>query len=424
MAPEASETPVEALLEPLLSVLIPTRNRLPTLVHTVANVLEHGGADLEVVVHDTSDDRSAESELAGRFPDDARLRYTYTPPPMSFAETFDKTVSLARGRFVTIVGDDDGITPALPVATALADARGWDAISPTLPASYHWPDFRHAYYGEADAGRLGLREFTGDLAALDAIGELRTSARNAFQTFDRLPRIYYGVVRRECLDEVRAIAGGCFFGASPDISGAVALAQVVHSLVRVDFPLFVPGSSAPSGAGLSGMKQHAGSLADTAQTAAFAATWPVRVPPVYAVQTVWAQAALATFAEIDRYNVARRLNVGRLHAQTLVHNPKLTRAVLSSMVVNLRQAGWRAPTLLASFVGGGLREAAIRGRGLVYRLFKSGYYRYTYTHNGLTDIQRAVNDLERELADRGVEVQDAVRAWRAQDSVGSKPRGE
>jgi len=407
--------------EPLLSVLIPTRNRLGTLVHTVANVLEHGGSDVEVVVHDTSDDRQAEAELATRFGSDARLRYAYTPPPMSFAETFDKTVSLARGRFVTIIGDDDGIAPSLIAATAMAERDGWDAISPTLPASYNWPDFRHAYYGDSDAGRLAMRDFAGAITTLDPVAELRASAHNAFQSFDRLPRIYYGVVRRSCLDELRAAAGGCFFGASPDISGAVGLAQFVRTLVRIDYPLFVPGSSARSGAGLSGMKQHAGSLAETPQTAAFAATWPSRVPPVYSVQTVWAQAALATFDAVDIDGIGPRLNVGRLHAQTLVHNPKLGRVVLGSLLTNLRRGGWRAPGLLAGFVAGGLREAAIRGRGLSYRVFKRGYYRYAYTRNDLSDIQVAVNDLEGQLAARRVAFEEGGRRSWAQD--GSKPRG-
>ncbi|GAA4749359.1 hypothetical protein GCM10023350_38060 [Nocardioides endophyticus] len=398
--------------EPLLSVLIPTRNRLGTLVHTVANVLEHGGDDLEVVIHDTSDEQRAEAELASRFAGDARLRYVYSAPPMSFAETFDKTVSLARGRFVTIVGDDDGIGSALALAATLADEQGWDAISPTLPAAYNWPDFRHAYYGDSDAGRLVLRDFSGAVSTLDAPAELRSSARNSFQTFDRLPRIYYGVVRRSCLDDLRADAGGCFFGASPDISGAVGLAQYVRTLVRIDYPLFVPGSSARSGAGLSGMKQHAGSLAETPQTAAFAATWPPQVPPVYSVQTVWAQAALATLDEVDKEGTGRRLNVGRLHAQTLVHNPKFAQPVLASLAANVRCSWWRAPGLLAGFVVGGLREAAWRARGLGYRIFKRGYYRYDYTRTDLPDIQVAVNALEQQLQGRGESFDRVAQQWR------------
>jgi hypothetical protein len=377
-------------------------------VHTVGNVLAQGGDDLEVVVHDTSDTPDAEAALAERFAD-GRVRYVYTPPPMSFAETFDKTVALARGTFVTIIGDDDGITASLPAATRMAADRGWDAVSPTLPASYNWPDFRHLYYGDADAGQLGLREFDGSITVLDPLGELRSSARKGFQSFDRLPRIYYGVVRRSCLDELRAAAGGCFFGTSPDISGAVGLSQFVQSLVRIEYPLFVPGSSARSGAGLSGMKRHVGSLAETPQTAAFAATWPLQVPPVYSVQTVWAQAALATLDRVDRGGVRRRLNVGRLHAQTLVHNPRFSSLVLQSLASNVRHSWLGSPRLLVGFVLGGLREAGWRARGLFFRVLRRGYYRYEYTKKDLADIEVAVDDLQRHLADNGVSFEALVR---------------
>src|SRR5690606_4192891 len=114
--------------------------------------------------------------------------------------------------------------------------------------------------GDSDAGRLLVRSFRGGVTSLDPRAELIASARRGFQTFDRLPRIYYGIVRRTRLDQLREHAGGCFFGSSPDISGAVGLAQFVETPVLVDSPIFLPGSSARSGAGLSGLKKHSGSL--------------------------------------------------------------------------------------------------------------------------------------------------------------------
>ena len=151
---------------PLLSVVIPTRNRMATLVHSIANVLA-AGDDLEVVIHDTSDDPDAWADVAGQYDGEERLRYAWTQPPQSFAATFDKAVSLAQGRYVTIIGDDDGILPELLDVTRTIDRLGWQALTPTTPAAYNWPDFRHLYYGDADAGRLSLRPFTGVWAQVD-----------------------------------------------------------------------------------------------------------------------------------------------------------------------------------------------------------------------------------------------------------------
>lgn len=386
---------------PLLSVVIPTRNRMPTLEHSIANVLASGD-DLEVVVHDTSDDPDAWAVVARRFGDEPRLRYHYTAPPQSFADTFDKAVSFARGRFVTIIGDDDGILPQLLECTRMIDAAGWEAITPSTSAAYNWPDFRHLYYGDSDAGRLSVRPFTGAVEQIDVARELERTARGGFQEFGRLPRIYYGVVRRDRLEALRERAGAYFVGTSPDISGAVGLATVVTRLVRLDYPVFLPGSSANSGAGRSGMKKHVGSLRETPQTAAFADTWPCEVPPFYAVQTVWAQAALATLDALGESEVRSRFGLARLHAQALVHNRRHHDTILASFRSNAaRLPARRRPGLWAHFGIGVGREVLVRARGLFYRVTGRGYYRHVHTRSDLPDIEAAGTGLQQFLAHTG-----------------------
>ena len=309
---------------PLLSVVIPTRNRMATLEHSIANVLA-AGDDLEVVVHDTSDDPAAWAEVAARIGPEPRLRYHYTAPPQSFAETFDKAVSFARGRCVTIIGDDDGILPQLLDCTRMADAAGWEALTPSTPAAYNWPDFRHLYYGDADAGRLSVRPFTGPWEPVDVARELDRTARGGFQDFGRLPRIYYGVVRRDRLEALRHRAGAFFVGTSPDISGAVGLATVVERLVSLDFPVFLPGSSANSGAGRSGMKKHVGSLRRPRRPRPSPTPGPPRSRPFYAVQTVWAQAALATLDATRRAQRPLAVRHGAVARQSPRAQPRAPR---------------------------------------------------------------------------------------------------
>jgi hypothetical protein len=397
----ASSPSGDAAAPPLLSVVIPTRNRMATLVHSIANVLA-AGDDLVVVVHDTSDDPGDWAEVARQYDGEARLRYAYTPPPQSFAETFDTSVSLARGRYVTIIGDDDGILPELLDCTRMIDRLGWEALTPTTPAAYNWPDFRHLYYGDADAGRLSVRPFTGQWEQVDVARELDRTARGGFQDFARLPRIYYGVVRRDRLELLRERAGAHFVGTSPDISGAVGLATVVDRLVRLDYPVFLPGSSANSGAGRSGMKKHVGTLEETPQTAAFAATWPVEVPPFYAVQTVWAQAALATLDALGDSRTKSHFGMARLHGQALVHNHHHRATIMQSLRRNV--AAMPLPRRLTTWGGFGAavgREVLVRARGLFYRVTKRGYYAHDHTQSDLPDIAAAGVAMEEHLAATG-----------------------
>lgn len=373
--------------EPLLSVCIPTKNRQETLVPCVRAALRLGPA-VEIVVLDTSDDDTAREPLAQHAKGDPRLHYHYRREMLSFAETFDAVIQLAGGSYVTVIGDDDAVLPGAVDFARYARARGVDAVTPTLPAFYNWPNFRHRHYGASDSGLLAVREFTGTVEQADPGVELRRSARRAFQNFERLPRIYYGIVARTCLDELQERAGGCFFGSSPDISGAVGLANVVRSYILVDAPLFLPGSSATSGSGKSGMKHHVGDLRTSHQTSAFAQHWPSSVPPVYSVQTVWAQSALATLERVDRHGAAEQMNVGSLHAQTLVHNPSSAALVLRSLVRQLGPAPEGLRILLDFFVAC-LTEGFKRPRGLLFHSLGRGYYRYVFTRRGVPDVADA-----------------------------------
>lgn len=360
--------------QPVLSICVPTKNRRATLFPCVRGLLGVPGA-LEVVVLDTSDQPLTSTELEELGAGDPRLTYVYRAETLSFSATFDAVIQLAGGDYVTIIGDDDCVLPSAVEWADYARRHKIDAITPTIPASYNWPNFRHKHYGDADAALLGVRAFTNAIEYLSVARELAASAASGFQRFDRLPRIYYGIVATERLQELRAKAGGVFFGSSPDISGAVGLANVVRSHLLVDMPVFLPGSSASSGAGVSGMKKHVGGLTTSAQTAAFADGWPEDVPPLYAVQTVWAQAALATLDRVDVHGAKDRLDVGSLHGQTLVHNPTHAKLVIVSLLASARRSA-RPLRVLTSFVAALMVEAYRRARGLVWHRLNRGYYGY------------------------------------------------
>lgn len=396
---------------PLLSVCIPSKNRHATLVHSIAAALELG-PDVEVVVLDTGDEALSLDELGRLEEHHSAFTYEHVNQSLSFAETFDRVVNMATGRFVTVIGDDDAVLPSAVNLARRAEREGLDNITPTLPAVYNWPNFQHRYYGAADAGLLGLRPFTGGERYPVARDELLSSAAAGFQLFDALPRIYYGLVARSCLDRLRDHAGGVFFGSTPDISGAIGLATVVDRYLLVDAPVFLPGSSANSGAGRSGMKQHVGDLRAAPQTSAFADTWPKSVPPIYSVQTVWAHAALATLDRYDPFGVGGQLSIGSLHAQTLVHNPRYSGVVVRSLWANLASTPSRALPLFLTFTSGVLREAARRIRGLSYHVTGRGYYRYSFSERGISDVHAAAQRLA------ALPSVDAVRAqWAASEDA-------
>jgi hypothetical protein len=117
----------------------------------------------------------------------------------------------------------------------------------------------------------------------------------AAQGTDGLPKLYHGLVRRDLLEELKRRSGQYVHGSSPDMSAAVALSLVCPEFVSINYPLTVPGGSGGSNTGRSAMNQHRGRMGEDSQTKAFVNQgWSLGVPRYFAVETVWAHAALDT----------------------------------------------------------------------------------------------------------------------------------
>src|SRR5262249_26316343 len=114
---------------PRFSIVIPTRERPSTLEYTLASCLAQDG-DFEAVVSDNCTG-PATRELVERIAD-VRVRYIRTPEVLAMTDSLEFAVSHARGEYVVMQGDDDGLLRhALPVIDAIIRMTGapllrWD----------------------------------------------------------------------------------------------------------------------------------------------------------------------------------------------------------------------------------------------------------------------------------------------------------
>jgi hypothetical protein len=391
-------------MAPLLSVVIPTKDRLPYAVHCLRTLARLPGDMLEVVLQDNSatPDLGRSVAEAG----DHRVHYEHRPEPLSVIENCSLGMDRARGEYVTLLGDDDGVTLALAEVTAWAAARDLDAVTPNTVARYVWPDVRFALYGSAFAGRLTVRPYTGRVTEQDPEAGVRRSLHEAFQDLTEspsLPKLYYGIVHRRCLEALRREAGSIFPGVSPDMSAAMGLSKYVRRFVSVDFPIFLPGSSARSTAGAHARKEHVGRLEDQPHLPRnCASTWPPEIPAVFAVQTVWAQSAIAALRATGRGEIADRLDPGHLHALTGVLNRGMWPAVLSAYWRTVAASGRSRGQGAAGLARGFGRAWALRGRYAVGRLTRHPWYVGEHRVSGLETIADAVMALEAWTRTRGV----------------------
>ena len=310
---------------------------------------------------------------------------------------FERSISYATGEYLCIIGDDDGVSHEIVAATHWAKRLGLESLVPTLPVSYSWPDFRLRHYGDVDAGKLKIKAFDSRIQYLDSETELLKCAKLGFQEFTCLPKIYYGIVRKDMIDQVQSKGGSLFFGASPDLSGAIALACVVRTTTLLDYPLFVPGNSSSSGSGKSAMKKHVGSLVDEPQTKAFSSTWPPQVPRLFAVETVWAQAAIMTLTHLNRMDIVGIMNIPRLYAKTVVFNSRYSKSLISEFPASMAHQskslilGWLA------FLGNIMRFGCARAYSHFSRFAKIGYFRLVQQVDDVANIQSAIKYLDKFL---------------------------
>lgn len=354
--------------EPLLTVVMPTHQRARYAVHAVRSVLAIASPRLELVVHDTSEDASLAEPM--REVTDVRLRYVHCREPLSMTENHNRAMTLARGRYVCLIGDDDSILPEALDAAEWADAHGIAAIAPEVVANYAWPDFRSRAFGAGHAGRLYLKRRWGAVARRDARTDLIAALDRAALGTEGLPKVYHGLVARAVLERLRERAGAVFHGTSPDVSGSVGVAAAIDRYLWVDHPLTLPGASAGSNTGRSATGTHVGRVEEDPHTRRFRdLAWPEVLPRFVSVETVWAHAVHATLAAVDPA-LLPRYRMTRLYATCLVRSPAWRAPITAAARAWARREGI-APAALWARVGvEAAAEAARRAARLAHRALR------------------------------------------------------
>ncbi|HEU4408042.1 MAG TPA: glycosyltransferase [Polyangiaceae bacterium] len=232
--------------EPLLSVLVPTRDRVHTASRVVAELAGLLDDDAEIVVQDCGREgelRRALGELAG----DRRVRYAHVAKKLSMVENWNAGLARCRGRYVTVLGDDDGVHRSFGRLARWLEAERAEVFVADSPTSYYWPDFPDA----ARAGRFAVARHSGDVRHYDPERMVRVACR-AFGyrgTVEGLPMLYRGLVRRDKLEQMQRRPGVYVDGVTPDVYARFFLATQVREVLWADFPATFAGGSGSSNAG-------------------------------------------------------------------------------------------------------------------------------------------------------------------------------
>ncbi len=285
--------------EYLLSIIIPTKNRQYYSLNSVKQILSCYGDEVEIVVQDNSDDDSLMKQIA-------ELRcenviYNYQAGVLSFVDNFDIAIGLANGKYMMLIGDDDGTTSLALKVAKWADRNEISSVKPSLSFVYFWPGSQ--VFEQDDNGVLNIFSYDGKIQEYDSKEGLTCLLRRSCQNYldGDLIKLYHGLVRRDLLDRIKGKTGRYVGGLSPDIYLSVALSLTSkEKAINLNVPLTISGICTGSGSSQSATGEHTGKLEDAPHFRGHENyEWDSRIPRFYSVETIWGDSAIAAVKEIN-----------------------------------------------------------------------------------------------------------------------------
>ena len=287
----------------ILSVLIPTRNRLEYLEKCVPQVLSACSSHVQVIVHDNSDEKwRGFDKYQDSYPN---LEYHYVSGILSFVDNFSQALEYAKGTFCCFIGDDDGVLPQIENLAFYMEQNSIDAVSQNISATYFWPNKLNAIR-DTENGLLKLFFANNNVEIRSTEKELTRLLKTGCQGYlERgLVKPYHGVVRTALFKRLKEETGNFIDGLSPDIYASVSLSCLIDKVFVINYPITISGIGAKSGSAASATGAHTGKLADAPHFKGHANyKWDELVPQIYSVETIWADSALHAFRNFSNLQV-------------------------------------------------------------------------------------------------------------------------
>lgn len=282
----------------LLSVVIPTKDRYKYLKKLISLIDSYNLNELELIIQDNSFDNSEIIQFLNLKPR-TYLKYFYCKDSISMTENVDLAIHNSSGEYVCLLGDDDGFLPNIVNCVKWMKSNNIDALQ-TAVTIYNWPDF-FDFEGKDTNGELHLDNFSNEINEIDCIKSLQQLSNRGFRHIYTIPKVYQGIVKRSCLDEVYKIGETYSPGPSPDMATAVALSFVVKKFITINLPVIIVGQSVHVGGGERLLKGGVKNIDDVPFLPNGAKNkWSNRIPKVWCSQTVWPESAIKAIEYMNK----------------------------------------------------------------------------------------------------------------------------
>jgi glycosyltransferase involved in cell wall biosynthesis len=328
-------------LKPLLSIVIPTRNRFKYVKSTILSILSFEYSKLQLVIQDNSDSDELMCWLNENVSDD-RLKYNYVDSPLSFVHNFDNAINLVTGDYVCLIGDDDGLNPEITNVVEWMSSVNIDSLSTIISANYVWKNsgVPATKFTKVTGGVLSLAKIDFHLFHSDLEKQLDSFFMNGCNDYLKfgLPKLYQGIVKKECLEIVKKITGNYFGGLSPDIYASITISLVAKKVYVTNYPLIISGVCAESASIIEGLLKKNSKRVEDAPHLRHRGEyeWSTLVPYVYTVETIWADSAIAAIKAMHAERFMSKFNIAKLSAYCIHYNKGIDQQVMQNLSTGLQ----------------------------------------------------------------------------------------
>ena len=303
--------------KPLLSVVVPTKDRYIYLKHLIKLIQSYNSDEWEIVVQDNTDDNT---EIVGflkelNYPG---CKYFHEKGQLPMTTNADKAILHSEGEYVCFLGDDDGICPNAIEYCKLMKEKGYDAMRSNL-AHYYWPDAISKYDGAQ--GRLRIPEVTKTASLLSSKNVLDDVIQRGFIDRGNLPSVYHGIASRASLNRIYEKCQTFFPGQSPDISNGIAMSLVMDEFLMVDDIVTVSGASKFHGGATIGNFRRYPQISDMVWFRPGAEEiWDKRLPRIAVGSVIWAESSIETLKNMGREDLVDTINFETIYKFFVVYH--------------------------------------------------------------------------------------------------------
>jgi glycosyltransferase involved in cell wall biosynthesis len=323
-------------MNPLLSIVIPTKNRYETLFPVIQALLKYiVGTDYEIIIQDNSEENSFSKDTIEKI-NDTRVKYFYTSLSLSVSDNTNLAISNSNGKYITFIGDDDLVSPYILKIVSIMIDSGTDCLFYT-PGHYNWEGliFKKKYAFHSPESLTYPKNQSPAIKKMHSKQEVeKMLASGGIKSYGLLG-LYHGIIKREIMNLVHDKFGSYIPSSSPDRATQVALSFVVEEYGYMNYPATITGTSIKSAGGMGLRGEHIAKLEDVSWLPKNTIEiWDKKIPKIWSAGTIYAQNIYEIFLKAGE---TKTINYEKLYSYMYIKEPKTKKLVRPFLVFHRKE---------------------------------------------------------------------------------------